>query len=184
METIKVKDLMTSFEGYPRVSDDASLYEAVQALDEGRQQLDAKGHRFMAVLVCDKSGKVIGKMNRMDILTCLEPEYLTNDELKKVSRFGLTPEFLHSMLDSYDLWKSPLLDICKKSFNKKVGDFVAHQPGSMSIEADVTLSNAVHQLIMNRCQALVVTSKGDPVGLLRLVDVFDQVAAQMKACQI
>ena len=184
METIKVKDLMTSFEGYPRVCEDSSLFEAVQALDEGRKKLDGKGHSFMAVLVCDKSGKVLGKLNRMDVLTCLEPEYLTNDELKKVSRFGLTPEFLHSMLDNFDLWKSPMLDICRKSFDRKVGELVAHQPASMSIEADVTLNNAAHQLIMNRCQALIVTLKGEPVGLLRLVDVFDQVVTQMKACQI
>ncbi len=184
METIKVKDLMTSFEGYPRVSEDASLFEAVQALEDGRQRLDEKGHRFMAVLVCDKSGKVIGKLNRMDVLTCLEPEYLTNDELKKVSRFGLTPEFLHSMIDSFDLWKSPLLDICRKSFNKKVGDLISQQSSGMSIDAEVTLNNAAHQLIMNRCQALIVTSGGKAVGLLRLVDVFDQVAARMKTCQI
>ncbi len=184
METIKVKDLMRSFEGYPRVYEDSSLFEAVQALDEGRKKLDEKGHRFMAVLVCNKSGKVLGKLNRMDILTCLEPEYLTNDELKKVSRFGLTPEFLHSMLDNFDLWKSPMLDICRKSFDRKVGELVAHQPVSMRIETDVTLNNAVHQLIMNRCQALLVTSNGEPAGLLRLVDVFDQVVAQMKACQI
>ena len=184
METIKVKDLMTSFEGYPRVSEDASLFEAVQALDEGRHRLDAKGHRFMAVLVCAKSGKVIGKLNRMDILTCLEPEYLTNDELKKVSRFGLTPEFLHSMLDNFDLWKSPLQDICRKSFNRKVGELVAQQQTAMSIEAGATLNSAVHQLIMSRCQALLVTSGSEPVGLLRLVDVFDQVAEQMKSCQI
>ena len=184
METIKVKDLMTSFEGYPRVYEDASLFEAVQALDEGRHRLDSKGHRFMAVLVCDKSGKVMGKLNRMDILTCLEPEYLSNDELKKVSRFGLTPEFLHSMLDNFDLWKSPLQDICRKSFNRRVGELVAHPQSGMSIEADATLNSAVHQLIMSRSQALLATLDGEPVGLLRLVDVFDQVAEQMKACQI
>lgn len=184
METIKVKDLMTSFEGYPKVSEDASLFEAVQALDEGRQKLDDKGHRFMAVLVCNKAGKVIGKFNRMDILTCLEPEYLTNDELKKVSRFGLTPEYLHSMLDSYDLWKAPLQDICRKSFNKKVGEFVSQQPSNVLIDSDVTLSKAIHHLIMSRCQALLVTSQGEAVGLLRLVDVFDQVSAQMQACKI
>lgn len=184
METIKVMDLMTSFEGYPRVSEDASLFEAVQALDEGRQRLDQKGHRYMAVLVCDKTGKVIGKLNRMDILTCLEPEYLTNEELKKVSRFGLTPEFLHSMLDSLDLWKAPLLDICRKSFNHKVVDFIHKQATGLSIESDVSLNKAIHQMIMIRCQALLVTSNGEAVGLLRLVDVFDQVAAQMKACQM
>ncbi len=184
METIKVKDLMTPFEGYPRVSEDASLFEAVQALEEGRQRLDAKGHRYMAALVCDKSGKVIGKLNRMDVLTSLEPEYLTNDELKKVSRFGLTPEFVHSMLDNFDLWKTPFQDICRKSFNRKVGELVAHQAAGMTIDSDATLSAATHHLIMNRCQALMVLSNGEPVGLLRLIDVFDQVVEQMKACQI
>ncbi|MGD9818281.1 MAG: CBS domain-containing protein [Desulfomonilaceae bacterium] len=184
METIRVKDLMTSFEGYPRVDEDASLYEAVQALEEGRQRLDGKGHRFMAVLVCDRSGNVIGKLNRMDILTCLEPEYLTNEELRKVSRFGLTPEFLHSMLDNYDLWKAPLLDICKKCLDHKVGEFIAHQSSEVYIDEEVSLSKAIHHLIMKRCQALVVTSRGEAVGLLRLVDVFDQVVAKMKACKI
>lgn len=184
METIKVKDLLRPFEGYPRVSEDASLFEAVQALEEGSKRLDDKGHRFMAALVCNKAGKVIGKLNRMDVLTCLEPEYLTNEELKKVSRFGLTPEFLHSMLDGLDLWKAPLQDICRKSYGKTVGELVSQQSSTVFIDADIPLGKAVHQIIMSRCQALIVTSSGEAIGLLRLVDVFDQVAAKMKACQI
>lgn len=184
MGTTFVRDHMTSFDGYPRVSEDASLFDAALALDEGRQRLDAKGHRFMAVLVLDKAGKVIGKLNRLDILTCLEPEYLTNEELKKVSRFGLTPEFLHSMLDNFDLWKSPLMDICRKSFGKRVGDFIQKQGSEVFIDAKATLNQAIHQLIMGRTQALLVVSDGEVSGLLRLVDVFDQVASLMRACRI
>jgi hypothetical protein len=120
----------------------------------------------------------------MDILTCLEPEYLNNEELKKVSRFGLTPEFLHSMLESYDLWKSPLTDICRKSFDRRVSDFIPKQPSDVFIDANATLSQAIHQLIMSRSQALLVLSDGEVSGLLRLVDVFDQVVTLMRACQI
>ena len=46
MGTTFVRDHMTSFGGYPRVSEDASLFDAAQALVEGGQRLDARGHRY------------------------------------------------------------------------------------------------------------------------------------------
>ena len=36
-------------------------------------------------------------------------------DLKKVSGFGLSAEFMKSMMDKYELWKAPLEDLCRKA---------------------------------------------------------------------
>jgi predicted transcriptional regulator len=52
------------------------------------------------------------------------------------------------------------------------------------VEADATLDEAIHQLVMGRHQSLLVTEKGRIVGILRLTDVFDQICEVMKTCAI
>jgi len=39
-------------------------------------------------------------------------------------------------------------------------------------------------MIMGHHQSLLITSKGEIVGILRLTDVFDEVGKRMKACRI
>jgi predicted transcriptional regulator len=52
------------------------------------------------------------------------------------------------------------------------------------IDQEATLNRAVHQLVVGHFQSLLVTSKGEFVGILRLVDVFHELTERMKACKI
>jgi len=106
MEKFKVKDLMVPAAQYICVSEDATLYEAVVALEQAQEKYKSKGHPFRAVLVCDKSGKVVGKLAYLEVLRALEPRYSELADLKKVSGFGLSAEFMKSMMDRYELWKA------------------------------------------------------------------------------
>jgi CBS domain containing-hemolysin-like protein len=184
METVKVKDLMVPIDQYITVSAYASLYEAVDALEKARQNYEARGCPYRAVLVCDKGGRVIGKLGYIDVLRSLEPRYSEMGDLRKVSGHGLSAEFLKSMMDKYELWKSPLDDLCRKAADMKVGDLVASPLQNEVIDQAASLDRAVHQLIVGHFQSLLVTSQGEIVGLLRLSDVFDEIAGRMKACKI
>ena len=64
MKTIKVADLMVPLSEYATVSDDASLYDAVMALEKSQEKYTYthSQYRHRAILVLDKSKKVIGKI--------------------------------------------------------------------------------------------------------------------------
>lgn len=184
MEAIKVKDLMVPSSDYICISEDATLYEAVVTLEEAQARNAPSGHPHRAILICDKDDNVIGKMGYLDLLRSLEPRYSEISDLKKVSGFGLTAEFMRSMMQEYELWKAPLDDLCRKAVNVKMGSIVAAPLEGEFIDQDASLDKAVHQLIMGHHQSLLVTAKDRIVGILRLADVFKAVTDRIKACKI
>jgi predicted transcriptional regulator len=52
------------------------------------------------------------------------------------------------------------------------------------VSIDDTLEMAVHQMIVGQHQSLLVMQGEDIVGILRLVDVFQQIGKLIKACAI
>jgi predicted transcriptional regulator len=184
METIKVKDLMVPSDQYVCVSRDDTLFEAVIALEQAQAKYESKGYPHRAVLVCDKNGKVVGKLAQLDVLRALEPRYSELTDLKKVSGFGLSAEFMKSMMERYDLWKAPLEDLCRKAAQIKLGSIVSDPLEGEVIDQDATLNKAVHQMIMGHHQSLLVTSGEGITGILRLSDVFVEVGRRIKECKV
>ena len=184
MEAIKVKDLMVPLDQYVCVSEDATLFEAVVALEEAQEKASPKDYPHRAVLICDKDSKIIGKLSHLDVLRSLEPRYSELSDLKRVSGFGLSAEFMKSMMDRYELWKAPLDDLCRKAAQVKLSSIVAAPLEGEFVDQGATLNRAVHQLIMGHHQSLLVTSGDRIVGVLRLTDVFKEVSEKIKACKI
>ena len=56
MKTITVKELMMRLEEYATVSKEATLREALLALEKAQMTLDSSRHKHRAILVLDKSG--------------------------------------------------------------------------------------------------------------------------------
>ncbi len=184
METPTVKDLMVPLADYGTISEDATLYEAVIALEKAQKENEHSSHPYRALLVRDGSGTVIGKLSQLDVLRGLEPKYSEISDLKKVSGFGISKEYLHSIMAKFDLWKAPLHDLCGKALEGRIGQMVGSPLEGEIIDADAPLNRAIHQLVVGHFQSLIVVSKGAVVGLLRLVDVFEAVVRMMKACKI
>jgi len=184
METMKVKELMVPLEEYAVISEDTTLSEAVYALEESRLKYDTHGYRHRAVLVKDVSGAIVGKLSQWDLLRSLEPKYKQIGDLKHFSGFGLSSEFLRSIIDRYELWQRPLDDLCRKASVLRVGDLVSSPGEGELIDAEASLNQAIHQLIIGHNQSLLVKSKEQVVGILRLSDVFGEIASRMRACGV
>jgi CBS domain-containing protein len=169
---------------YATVSEDATLYEAVLALEKAQESYEDKHTRYRhrAILVLDKDGDVVGKLSQLDVLKALEPKYQGLIESRGAQRFGLTKEFMRSMLQQYNLFAEPLADICRKAGEKNVKKFM-YAPGEGEyVTENASMGEAVHQLIMGHHQSLLVTREKKIVGILRLTDVFAAVFHEMKGC--
>ena len=117
---------MVPLSEYATVSEDASLYEAVVALEKAQKEFNThlekapeefgtKRHPHRAILVLDKNGQVVGKISQLDALRALEPKYAEMQDRTGMHRFGFTKKFMKSLLETYHLWDSPLQDIRAKS---------------------------------------------------------------------
>lgn len=184
MKAYTVKDLMVKLSEYATVSEDATLFEAVQALEKAQEEFDPKRYRHRAILVYDKNKKVVGKLSMFDVLAALEPGYKKIGDPDVLSRAGFNPQFLKSMQAQYSLWDRPLKDICRKASELKVKEFMYTPTEGEFAEESTTLDEAIHQLVVGRHQSLIVTAGGEIVGILRMTDVFYKIWEAIKECTL
>ncbi len=171
---------------YATVSREATLYEAVMALEKAHQDFNKSRYPHRAVLVYDENKKIVGKVSQLDILKALEPKYgQMTDKGDSLSRFGFGRQFQKSLLEQFKLWDRPLRDVCKKASEIHVKSFM-YTPGEGEyVEEDAGLDEAINQLVMGHHQSLIVADKkGNIVGILRLTDVFMAVFQEITSCHI
>ncbi len=180
MDAMKIKDLMVPLEEYATVSDSATLYEAVLALEEAQEKFDHLPYKHRAVLVYDSKNQIVGKLGQLDIIRALEPKYGEMGNVKSLSRFGLSRKFISSIMENNYLWEKPLTHICKKGADIKVKDFMHTPVEGEYVNEDASLEMACHQLVLGHHQSLLVTRGDKIIGILRLTDVFNAIFQTMK----
>jgi len=184
METILVKEVMVPLADYATVSEEATLYEAVVALESAQKSFDRDKYRHRAILVYDANRRIVGKLSQLDVIRSLEPKYEGIGDLKDLTRFGLSPDYMRQMIKDHGLWKQPIDDICRTAAKLRVKDIMYTPTQGEYVAEDATLNEAVHRLIVGRHQSLLVTSSAEIVGVLRLTDVFTRISDFIKACEI
>ena len=186
MEEKKAKDLMVPLEEYAKVSQDATLYDAVLSLEKALEEIDRSRYLYLhrAILVYNEDKRIIGKIGHIDILRALEPKYFEMGEPRSLSKAGFSPSFLKSMLEQYSLLIEPFNDICRKAAAMKVKDFMYTPSEGEYLEENASMREAIHHLVMGRHQSLLVTRGKDIVGILRLSDVFKEVFQTIRTCEI
>ena len=184
MKTYKVEDLMVPLSEYATVTVGATLFEAVLALEKAQGEFDQTRYRHRAVLVLDASGDVIGKISQHTALKALEPRYFKMAARTSAAHYGFSANFLKDLQEQYHLLDGALENICQKAAQTKVEDFMANIEEGEFIEANASLDQAIHLLVMGHYQSLLVRKNGKVVGVLRLSDVFAAVFQVMKACKL
>ncbi len=185
MKNRRVSDIMIPLNEYTTVSEDTSMYGAILALSKVQAAFKNNNYGHRAILVYSLNNKQItGKISAFDILKALEPNYRKigkDDPFKKkvgLSRFGLSPDFLKSLISQYNLWDEPLELLVAKAKSLKVKDFMYTPSDGEYVNEDAPLAEAIHQLIIGDHQSLIVINRNrnnEMTGILRLVDVFSEV---------
>jgi hypothetical protein len=110
MKTVSIKELMVPLNEYATVSENATLADAIQALDHAQETFCQNKYRHRAILVLDKNQQPMGKIGQIDALRALEPKYkeIQNQDTRGAFRH-FSRMFLNSMIEYHRLfvkWKS------------------------------------------------------------------------------
>ena len=184
MKSYSVKELMVPLSEYATVNEDATLFDAVLALEEAQENFEDKHTRYRhrAILILDKDGHVVGKLSQLDVLKALEPKYQDMVEGDESHRLGISAGWMKSVYEDFKLFANPLDDICRKAGKQPVKQFMYAPTEGEYVSEGTPLEAAIHQLIMGQSQSLLVTRDKKIVGILRLTDVFAAVFHKMKEC--
>jgi len=173
-----VKDLVLPLHRYAMVSEDATIQSALQALSKAQLGLNIERHHHRAVLVLDAGGRVVGKLSHLAILRSLEPKLLNRQDEDSLTRAGLSQDFIGTLVENLSLFHGSLKLLCEAAARVRVRD--AMTAIEESIDENGRLTEAVHIMVLKRLQSVLVTRGGEAIGLLRLSDVFEQVADIIK----
>ena len=178
MDEIFVKDVMLSLAEYATIGRGCTIEEALTELSKSKLGLTNNRHHHRAILVLDDDGNVIGKLSHWAVLKSLDSGALRNPDLDNLSHKGI-PHFLIKMLkDDLFFFRGSLKSLCRAAARVKVED--AMVPVVESIEENALLNDAIRQMVLGHIQSLLVTSSGQAVGIIRLSDVFETIADEIR----
>lgn len=175
METYLVEDLMVPLAEYATVSLESTLQEAVLALEKAQEEFDQSKYRHRAILVLDKKGKVIGRLNHLDALKALIPEYNSHMGTERLGKFGFSNSFIRKLHQQRLQRAIPLEQLCKNARKFQVAKYMRAHEESEFIHYQASITTAIHQLIQENLRSLLVAKGGEIIGILRLTDIFSVV---------
>lgn len=178
MDSKTVGDVMLPLREYATIGSDRTLRDALRALNKAQLGLTYDRHQHRAILVLDSAGTVIGKLTHWAILRSLEPDLLRDDDLESLDRAGLSRQFLNRLKRRTRSFGGSVNRMCTVAARVRVAD--AMVPIGESIAEDVPLSVAIRQFVLLHAQSLLVIGDGGAVGILRLSDVFEEVADRIR----
>ncbi len=172
-----VKEVMLSLSEYAVVGEDATILDALKALKESQDKLPPGRQPHRAVLVRDLGGRIIGKLHHFAFLRALVAERKPMIEREVFDRAGVSDDLLASSMQTLDFLTSDLVDVCERSRNVAVRD--VYTPATQGIGEDASLADAVSAFLAHQTLSLLVRRAGETVGILRLSDLFDELARQI-----
>lgn len=181
MNKTTVKELMVPLGEYPTVSEDASVYEAVSALEKAQEEFDKTRYRHRAILVHDGKKRIVGKVSQWDLIKSLEPKYEAFGDMRMTSLSGLSPLLIKSMREGFRLWQDDLDALCRRAAAKKVKAIMYRPAEGEKVEEAATLDEVLHAFVVGHHQSLLVTKGEEIVGILRLTDMFKLVCEKIKS---
>ncbi len=178
MEPRLVKDLMLPLEEYATIYCERTIKDALEALDKAQMGLTYDRHHHRAILALDEEGNVVGKVTHHSILRCLEPRLITCTDLEALERANLDENFIQGIMADNERRQQSLASMCANAGRMRVAD--AMIPTRESVEEESPLSEAIHLLVETHVQSMLVTREGRVTGILRLSDVFEEVADMIR----
>jgi CBS domain containing-hemolysin-like protein len=177
MDTKKVKEVMIPLSEYATVYEIDTLEKAILTLYQSQKRLSTDAYKHRAILAYDETGAITGKVSALDVLRALEPKYRQlghTDHLAKMnlSRFGLSNDFLHSLVENYNLWDESCESLVKKAKKRKIKEIMYSPQEGEYVDEDIPIPEAIHQFILGHHQSLLVVKQDKVVGILRLTDIF------------
>ena len=160
----RVRDILVPLSEYPNIRDTATLRDAFAVLHDAY----ASGKRYRHILVLDGSGHLVGLLGIRDILHGIFPDYLRTGEHHHFE--GPHAEFPALTL----IWQETYATKSKEAASKLVKSFMDKVRATIKPDAPLTL--AAYLMVINDISILPVVDDGHVVGVIRMVDVFNQAA--------
>jgi hypothetical protein len=165
---------MVPLSEYASVSENDTLAQALQALQEAQRKLPPGRQPNRAILVRDAGGNFVGKIDHFAILDALLPWHEKEFRIPMLQRAWVSEELARQTMENLALLHGHLSDIRERALSIRVGDIASQE--AISIEHNIPLVAAIRLLVQHQTLSLLVRYDDVVVGVLRLSDIFDHLS--------
>ena len=157
----RVRNLLTT--DYETIGVDDTIHDAVDKLAElDRKCLEQGTVGSKTLVVEDKDGYFMGLLTMLDILNAIEPPFLRDaDHLVGIGWDGLFEEIVH------------------QAENQRVSESMTEAEDIIAVSPDDRLIKVVELMVKHSLRRLPVLEGEKVIGVVRLYDVFHEVAREM-----
>ena len=173
----RVKDLMLALSEYAVVDEEATILEALRALEASQARLPADRQPHRAILVRNKEGAIVGKLHQFAFLRALLPERKARVETGLMDRAGVSDDLRDASMQMLDLLTGDFVDVCERARHVAVRD--VYTTVTTSISEDASLGDAIAKFLAHQTLSLLVRRGSQTVGILRLSDLFDELSREI-----
>jgi CBS domain-containing protein len=160
----KVGHLFVAVSDYPHIGEDASVKEAFQTLRRNFQE--GKGYR--RILVLDGENRLKGLIGMADLVKAVAPGFLKS--AKPDSFQGITMDYPALSL----IWQELFSEKCREGAKKPVKEIM--QKVGATVTMDAPIAKAAYLMIISNAVVIPVVDKDKVAGVIRLQDVFNEIA--------
>lgn len=159
-----VKEICVPISEYPHIKESVSVKEAFRILRKSFEE----GRGYRTILVIDEKNQLKGLLAMNDLIQAVEPRFL---KVMKPDAFQGPPlEYPALTL----IWQELFSERCKEEAKKPVKEVM--NPVKSSITLEDSIAKAAYLLIMTNAHVLPVIDKERVTGVVRLVDIFNEIA--------
>lgn len=164
----RVRDILVPIADFPRVERDATVREAYSLL---HRQHASGGWRFRHMLVFDAGNAVVGVLSLQDLLRALMPDYIKASLHPRLQ----VPTDADASLSL--LWQEAFAEYCRTGAERPVSSCMTEI--RFTVTADDPVTRAAYLMIAHHVHMLPVLEDGRVIGVVRIVDVFNQAAGEV-----
>jgi CBS-domain-containing membrane protein len=170
MEAKRAGEIMIPLDRYPHIPHWFTLRQAMAELRASEIEVEGRRSLPRAVLVFNKTYELLGIVRRRDILRGLEPGFLageTADPRRRLFDIGIDPNLS-------ELSSASMIDRAREQSERPVSAVMV--PITVTLDVDDHLMKIVHAMVRNDLSLIPVLQAGRVVGVVRSVDVFQEIS--------
>jgi CBS domain-containing protein len=184
MTDMIAKDIMVPVDHYAVVPKDATLYDAIVALEHAQKEFCKPHKNHLSVLVTDENGDIVGQVSQWDAIRALDCVQDDTEAQDQVSKFGLNPQFVKSMMASHRVWNKSLPETCMRAATKTVEEFMSVPEHNTFIDEEAPITDVLYKMVKGERMSLFVTRDEKIIGVLKVVDVLSIICKLVKEGKI
>lgn len=172
LDDLKVRDIYIPMQNYPHIPVTATICDAIKLMHSSQTE----AHKYRTILVHDNEEHLVGHLSLRDLLRAIGPRYLrkAGPSVKGNQPFEMIPQDFAALSL---IWQEGFTSKIQEEAQNPVTNYLTLF--EHTVKLDDPFAKCAYLLLIEDLHIIPVVEDEKVVGVVRLVDVFENIAEHM-----